>query len=305
MMPSESIRTSESRRARWRRHVMAIAGWVILIVAVPMPASGDMPSVLVEIGVGSPHAPRVEHVFGGRSVSVPMVLYGTPGARADLKARLFQLALGFAAPVGESMDIASGIVFSPGLRRELTFDVVIPAVERESRFELVVLLRVHPDDDWRRIGSLSLHAYPKDLLKPLRRWTEHRPLRLRDTSGKLERFLTAQGVSFLDLNARSLEHSDDPVITLLVGGSDDPAVAKRRAGGGEAVIVFRERVVAFPRIERTRWQGGSLLIVEFELLDRLSVDPQAQKLFLEVVRWARSGDRSGEEEVWHERQDPQ
>ena len=295
-MPPSSLRTSASRLTRWRRHAVAIAVGVLVIVAVPMQARGDQPSVLVELGVGPPPAARLEHVFGGRSVSVSMVLYGASDARADLKARLFQLASGVTVPVGEHMDIASGVDFRTGLRRQLTFDVAIPAVERESSFELVVLVRVHPNGDWRRMGSASFRAYPNDLLKALRRWTEDRPLRLHDPSGKLERFLTAQRISFLDPNARSLEKSGDPGVTLLVGGSDDLAFAKRRAGRGEAVIVFRERAVAFPRIERTRWQSGSLLIVELELLDRLPVDPQAQKLFLELITSTRSGETSGQEE---------
>lgn len=238
-------------------------------------------------------------------MSVPMILYGASGVRADFKARLFQLAQGIAAPVGEYMNVASDVDFSTGLRRELAFNVPIPAVERESRFEIVVLMRARPSDDWRRIGSLSLGAYPNDLLRPLRRWAEQQPLRLQDPSGKLEHFLTGQGISFLDMNARSLEKSDGPVITLLVDGSDDLAVAKTRARRGETVVVFRERAVAFPRIDRTRWQGGSLLIVELELLDRLALDPQAQKLFLAIVKSARSGETSKEEDLWHERQDPE
>jgi len=226
-----------------------------------------------------------------------MIVYGASGVRADFKARLFQLPQGLAVPVGEYMDVASDVDFSTVLRRELAFNVAIPPVERESRFEVVVLMRAHPNGDWRRIGSLSLRAYPNDLLKPLKQWAEQRPLRLQDPSGKLERFLTAQGISFLDLNARSLEKSEGRVITLLVDGSDDLVVAKSRARRGEAVVVFRERAVAFPRIERTRWQGGALLIVELELLDRLAVDPQAQKLLLEIV--------SKEEDLSHERQDPE
>jgi hypothetical protein len=287
------------RLACRRRHALAIAVGAIVVAAVPIQAPGEQSSVLVEVGVGSPRAAGLEHVFGGRSVSISTVLHGAAGARADLKARLFQITPALAAPVGESLDVASGVDFIGGLRRLLTFDVAIPPVERESRFEVVVFVRVHPAADWRRSGSVSLHVHPSDLLKPLRRWTEDRPLRLRDPSGKLEHFLTAQRISFLDPNARSLERPDHPVVTLVVGGTDDLALARRRAERGEAVILFRERASAFPRIDRT----GSLLIVELELLDRLPMDPLAQKLFLELVESTRSGETNGQEEDRHERQD--
>jgi len=276
---------------------MAFVAGLIVLATVPVQARGDQPVVQAEIGVSASPTARLQHVFGGGSVPVPMVVYGASGVRADFKARLFQLPQGLAVPVGEYMNVASDVDFSTVPRRELTFNVAIPPIERESRFEVVVLMRAHPNGDWQRIGSLSLRAYPNDLLKPLKRWAEQRPLRLQDPSGKLERFLTAQGISFLDLNARSLEKSDRPVITLLVDGSDDLAVAKSRARRGETVVVFRERAGAFPRIDRTRWQGGALLIVELELLDRLGLDPQAQKLLLEMV--------SKEEDLRHERQDPE
>ena len=235
-------------------------------------------------------------------VSVPVVVYGTPGVRADLRARLVQLAPGLAAPAGEPMDVASGVDFSAGLRRDLSFDVMVPAVERESRFELTVFLRAPPSGAWRPVGTLLLRAYPNDLLKPLKRWTERQPLRLDDPSGKLERFLSAQGIAVVDLNARSLEKTDGPVVTVLVDGGD-LARAKARARRGDAVIVFRDRAGAFPRIERTQWGMGSLQVVELELLDRLPVDPQAQNLFLELLRSARSGETNREEDPRHEPQD--
>ncbi len=290
----------------WRRHPLAFVAAVALVAALPLQALGDAPAVLVEVGAHALASPRLQHVFGGRTVSVPVVVYGTPGVRADLRARLVQLAPGLAAPAGEPVDIASGVDFSAGLRRDLSIDVMVPAVERESRFELTVFLRAPPSGAWRPVGSLLLRAYPNDLLKPLKRWTERQPLRIDDPSGKLERFLSAQGIAVVDLNARSLEKADGPVVTVLVDASDDLARAKARARRGEAVIVFRERAGAFPRIDRTRWgNAGSLQVVELELLDRLSVDPQAQNLFLELLRSARSSETNKEEDPRHEPQDPE
>jgi hypothetical protein len=69
------------------------------------------------------------------------------------------------------------------------------------------------------------------------------------------------------------------------------------------VVVLRERTGAFPRIERMRWGAGSLVLVELPLLDRLALDPQAQNLFMDVVRSARSGETNREEDPRHERED--
>jgi hypothetical protein len=288
-----------SRQGLCRRRAVAFVAGLIVLATVPVQARGDQPVVQAEIGVSASPTARLQHVFGGGSVPVPMVVYGVSGVRADFKARLFQLPQGLAVPVGEYMNVASDVDFSTVPRRELTFDVAIPrsSVSLASRSSFSCAPTRIATGSALVACSLSLRAYPNDLLKPLKRWAERRPLRLQDPSGKLERFLTAQGISFLDLNARSLEKSDRPVITLLVDGSDDLAVAKSRARRGETVVVFRERAGAFPRIDRTRWQGGALLIVELELLDRLGLDPRAQKLLLEIV--------SKEEDLRHERQDPE
>jgi hypothetical protein len=281
--------------ARWHRLAFATFVWGTAIGATAIQARTDQPSVLAEVSIGSPPVAASEHVFGGRAVSVSMTLYGAGDVRADLRARLFQLSHGLVAPAGEFRDIAAGVDFRSDLRRRLTFDMPLPAVERESRFEVVVFGRVHPSGDWRRIGSASMRAYPDDLLVPLKRWSEDRLLRLHDPSGKLERFLSARGIAFVDPSARSFEKSDD-VVTLLVGGREALAPARRRAERGEAVILFRERVVGLPRIERIHWQHGVLVLVELELLDRLPTDPQAQKLFLELITSTRSREMSAQEE---------
>lgn len=278
---------------------------MIAIAAAPVLAAADSSSVLADVGRGTPPAARIEHVVGGRSVSVPLVLYGAPDARVDVKARLFQRAAALSAPAGDDVVVASGVAFSAGLRQKLTVLVPVPVVEREASFELIVFLRVHPDAAWRRAGSVPVRAYPGDLLAPLRRWSQRQPLRLRDASGALERFLTAEGIAFLELRARPLEPPDHPVVTLLVGGSDDLAVAKDRARSGEAVIVLRERAAAFPRAQLTRWGPGSVTVVDFEVLDRVSADPRAQSVFLELIRSARALVRGGEEEARHDGQELQ
>ncbi|MFQ5656771.1 MAG: hypothetical protein ACE5G5_04465 [Candidatus Methylomirabilales bacterium] len=264
-----------------------------VLLATPVVAQEQTAPVIVDIGPGVSPPAMVRHVFAGRSVSLPMVVYGPPDARVDLKARLFRVTRSLAVPVGD-VEIASDIEFTRGVRRKLTFDVAVPAVKREAAFQLAVFIRVHPKERWRQVGRLHLRVYPEDLLKPLQAWTKRQPLRLHDTTGKLENFLKAQGVAFLDLNARSLEDFDEPVVTLIAGEPDALALAKRQAKRGEAVIIFQEQVVTLPRVEERPWEVGSVVNVEMELLDRLPMDPKAQKAFLEIIESARSKDNWGD-----------
>jgi len=276
----------------WLRLALTLA---LVIVVAEAASAGEQSVVLAQITFGSSSLSS-EHVFGGRTIPVRMTLYGPQDTRADLRARLFQLSSGLVAPVGTDRDVASDVNFGRGLRQQLTFNLEVPAVQRESHFEAVILARAHPAGEWRRLGSASFRAYPSDLLKPLKRWSEDRPLRVHDPSQKLERFLTAQGISFLDPNARTFEKSTEPLITLVVGGADALALAKRRAERGDAVMLFMERAVAFPRIERARGPRGAMTIVELELLDRLPTDPQAQKLFLELITSTQTRETTAQED---------
>jgi hypothetical protein len=279
---------------RWRRHAAAIAAAVLAIATAAVSAAAEARSTAIEVTLGPPPLARVEHVFGGRPFAVPIVLHGAPGGAVDLQGRWFLRAPALAAPVGDFIAIASGARMRTS-RLELSVEMTVPAVERESTLELIVFLRPHGGDAWRRAGSLSVRVYPRDLLEPLRRLSERQPLRVRDGAGAFARFLQAQGVAFVDLNARVLEPLDSPALTLLAGGADDLTLAKERARRGEAVIVFREREVGFPRIELARWGLGSVTIVQLPVGDRLLVDPQAQKDFLEMLVLARSYGRAGEE----------
>lgn len=260
----------------------------ILVTAAPIYAEEPDGSVFVDLGSGFSDPERVEHVFGGQSIPLSVIVYGAPNARSSLKGRLFQVTQALAVPLGGDIEIASDLEFSSGVRREVKFGLALPVVKRETDFELPVFVRFRPGASWRKTGSLRLRVYPADLLKPLRDWADRQPLRLHDATGKLEAFLKAQGIAYLDLTARSLQRSNDPEVALVAGGEDGLALAKREADKGKVVVAFRERVVTIPRVETKPWGKGFLVTVEFEMLDSLPTHPNVQKAFLEIIESARS-----------------
>jgi hypothetical protein len=282
------------------RLALRAAGLAVALVATPAAAPGGERSVVVDVGARAPSSPPVEHVFGGRPLSVPLVLHGSPETHIDLRARLVQTAAGIAIPAGADIPLASNLDFSTSIRRELSFDVAVPEVQRKSAFELVVLLRVRPSETWRPATRLSVRAYPTDLMAPLRRWSERHPLRVRDASGTLERFLTAERIAIHPLSAALLEHADERTLTLLVGGADDVAVAKARAAAGETVVVIRDSSADLSRALLGVWGAGPVAVVHFPLLGRLSVDPLAQSALLDIIRSARALGPRAEEGAGHE-----
>ena len=174
----------------------------------------------------------------------PYVLYGMPGARADLRVRLVQVRARASRPAGEPVDIAAGVDFGAGLRRELSVDVMVPAVDRESRFELTVFLRAPRA----ATGARS---------EPCRSVPTRTICSSRSSDGPSGNpFASATPPASSSASWPRRDHVSRPeraissrratgtVVTVLVDGTDDLARAKARARRGEAVVLLRERAGA-------------------------------------------------------------
>ena len=277
-----------SRHRRFFERLMVIFVLMMMTVTGPVNAQGLSGSVFLDTHSVIPDSERIKHVFGGKPVSLPFTLYGAPDSKVDLKGRLFQVTKGLLVPVGKELEIGSAIVFTNGIRQVLEMELPVPSVTRESVFVLGLFMRIHAQEKWQKVGHVRLRAYPEDLLKPLRVWTEQHPFRLQDTTGKLETFLKSHGIRFLQIDAGSLEQTKGPVMTLITGDSDQVELAKDRARKGESVIMFREQERTWPHVESNQFNIGSLVTVKMQMLDDLEKDPSIQKIFLKIIDLARS-----------------
>lgn len=220
--------------------------------------------------------------FGGRTVTIPLVVHASAPGPITLRAQLVQLTADLAIPIGAEVDVSLP-QDGPRRRVEVELSTPLPAVARETGFELWIRSRSDGQAAWDMAGQIPLRVYPADLLAPVRRWATAHPLRVKDEHGSLLALLQRERIPVVGVTG-----APDPrpgrIVTLYAGPRVSGERAKVPIGEGEAVVLFTERQTSGPRvvIERAGW--GTAVTVDMPLLDRLATDPLAQRILLELLQ---------------------
>jgi hypothetical protein len=237
--------------------------------------------------LGSPASvtPRVNRAepyrfFADQTATVPLLVHAPEPEGLTLYAQLVQLASNFAVPTGAAVEVALPTDTSPGPGVEIELSIPLPAVKRETDFELRFTSRRGREGIWHAAGRIPLRVYPSDLLGPIRQWATAHPLRVKDDRGSLIAFLRQHKIPVV--GGESEEVRDGRGVTLYAGGRALKERALDPVRPGEAIVFFAERETETPRFLVERTGGGTAVTVEMRLLERLAADPLAQKIFLEL-----------------------
>jgi len=230
----------------------------------------------------TPRASRAEpyRFFADRTVAVPLLVHAPEPQGLALHAQLVQLASDFAVPIGAALEVPLPRDASPSPEVEIELSIPLPAVKRETDFEVRFSSRRAGEEGWHAAGRIPLRVYPGDLLGPLRQWATSHPLRVKDDQGSLIEFLRQQKIPVGGGETQGFRH--DRGVTLYAGARALRARALAPLRPGEAIVLFAERETDTPRFLVERKGEGTAVTVEMRLLDRLATDPLAQKIFLEV-----------------------
>lgn len=219
--------------------------------------------------------------FGNQTATVSLLVHTSQPKGLTLHAQLVQLTSNLAAPIGAPLEVSLPTDASPRHGVEIELSVPLPAVKRETDFELRFRSRQDREGAWHAGGRIPLRVYPSDLLSPVRRWATSHPLRVKDDHGSLAEWLRQQRIPVV-VSGGNHGSRERRGVTLYVGAR---AVRKRApvpVHQGEAIILFAERETETPRFLIDRRDGATVVTVEMRLLDRLATDPLAHKIFLEV-----------------------
>jgi hypothetical protein len=230
--------------------------------------------------VTRPAAGEPLRFFGGRTVNVPLVLHTTQFEGLSVRAELVQLSASLALPVAREVDVPLAVPDRPAASpaSELELPVSLPAVHRETDFELRFRSFRLAEPVGRPAGRVALRVYPDNLLEPVRVWAESHAIRLEDGHGSVTELFRRQGIAVTD--------TAHPDLTVFAGLRSTRVRTLRRHGSAPAEVFFTEREVATPHLVVERTGKNTRVTVEMYLLDRLTTDPLAQKMFLEAFRHA-------------------
>jgi hypothetical protein len=202
-----------------------------------------------------------------------------------------------AAPVGPSIEVATGVELGGEAWHDFSLTLDCPAVNQITTWELRHQIRMVGEDSWQSVGTTRIAVYPPDLLQPLRKLATTQPWFVSDPPGKLKAFLTEHGIPFRDLESpagrQTFERGQvkaEPALVLWVREPVDPRrppVPRRRMPApakAARVLIFDEPspVLLYTtlRLEPHR----TSVTVDMNLLSTLTDDPRAQMRLVEALR---------------------
>lgn len=266
------------RRIFGQPHSAWLTKGVLLIVALslgPAASAESFGSLALVTPRANPSEPY--RFFGNRTVTVPVLIHAPEPEGLTIRAVLVQLTSNLSSPVAGELEVplSARPAADPGI--ELDLSVAVPAVNRETGFELRFRSRRHGDRAWQAAGRIALRVYPVDLLSPVRAWAQSHPLQVEDDHGSLIELFRQQRIPLAG-------HSGPRGVTLYAGSRALQKRAQLPLGDDETVVLFTERETETPHLLIDRTGRGTTMSVEMRLLDRLAADPLAQKIILEVFQ---------------------
>ncbi len=200
-----------------------------------------------------------------------------------LKIRFVQVSARLSMPLGEDK------VVNDESCAGYTWQPTLPVVKREIVIRLQMFYR-NEQGRWQDLWQSSLvKVYPKTLLDPLRVWAQHHPLIVKDRNGKLAAFLAQQAITFRTRRFDTRTLSDiKPVY--FVTDPDSSKLSGTASWNTEYVniVFFHERIYNISKIKSLNTKHGTRIDVEMKLLDKLTTDPLAQKVLLEIFRMSQN-----------------
>lgn len=270
------MHTSDKRDAVLSTRIGALAVSLVLVGGTGAAAGPSGSPTLV-----TPHADRLEpyRFFGERTATVPLLLHAPQPEGIAVRAQLMQVTARLAAPIGAPLDVPLPAE-TPSSEIEIELAVPLPAVKRETEFELRFQSRRDRDGPWYAAGRIPLRVYPSDLLGPIRTWATSHPVRVKDDRGLLVEFLRQERIPIVGGDNRGFRAGQG--VTLYAGADANHGRARIPLRPGDVIVFFAEQETKPPHLLIERAGGGTALTIEMRLLDRLATDPLAQKIFLEV-----------------------
>lgn len=207
-----------------------------------------------------------------------MLIHAPRPEGLTIRAELVQLTSSLSTRVAGEVEVPFSTDPAPGSGIELDLSVALPAVSRESAFELRFQSRRHGDRAWQPAGRIPLRVYPVNLLSPVRSWAQSHPLRVEDDHGSLVELFRQQQIPLAG-------HPGPGGVTLYVGSRALQKQALLPLGDNEtAAVLFTERETEIPHFVIDRTGRGTTVSINMRLLNRLATDPLAQKILLEVFQ---------------------
>jgi hypothetical protein len=223
-------------------------------------------------------------VFGDGKRALPAHFHNpeTASVEANLRFRLYQANSSTLAPAGEVLDFKK-LVLGPRQTVIESLDVELPGVRGETVFKLVWF------DGDTKIGATTVHAFPAELITPVKVLAGETPVGVVDPQGQFKAALGSMTVTDLK-EAEDITSTDARLILVAPMPADVrpaglTAALKRKATSGGAIVWIQPPAPrqTLPDVYVLDEGEGHIVIAAASVVERLADSPRAQ---LNLVRLA-------------------
>lgn len=230
--------------------------------------------------------PKPALVFSGENQSVRLFAKNPSASALRLKVdtRLYQVATSVAAPLAERGKWRE-LVMESGQTIVEEFPISLPAIRTPTSF----LIKFYEEGNAEEIGSVSLLAYPDDLLSELKEVAKTHQLALVDEENLLAPTLTNLDFGVVRGSLEERVQSDKPILLIVVApkGSDFMRASEDLSKWTAGVLWVRRpnpaKLDELP-VEEIRKGAVSMLAMDRSLLDGFKQSPSAQLNLLRGLR---------------------
>lgn len=238
---------------------------------------------------------KIYSVFGGTTVKFNLIIFGKERDKElILKADVFQISENLAVPVKKDIPIFCKYNFKEKPYYELEFPLKIPSIKGKTKFLIRFKEYIPEKKKWTIVGLAKICAYPADLLKSLKDFSQKYPVYILGESKNLKDFFDKENIKYEKIERLFYEKLNKPSIIFTEFEKDQFNKLPSKLFRNQVLIVFHPKEeTKVPRIIIKNCGEGVLIDVKMPILEKIS-SPESQEVFVEILNITFEKFKNGE-----------
>ena len=264
--------------------------WAAIALGFIMGTARGEPAVqVVGIEGRAGDAPAI-HLFGGQPAELALQIASTRPGRMSIRASLYQLATGVAAPIAKNLTVADGLAVDGSSLRPQKFAMTPPEVRAAAMMELRFAAKMEAGETWQSAGVARLIVHPADIFTQIKTQlsaaTNRMGVKLAvlGESPQLKSVLREVGQVFSEADAASDAGAD--TLYLVECSADAARALIERTPATARLLIFTRDPALPPGVYWTERGDGFTAKITLPILADLGRAPERQMLFLTLFQQA-------------------
>lgn len=221
-------------------------------------------------------SPASVHVFDDRPASIHLEVKAPIGTGGFIRADVWQVASGIAAPLSADLKIADVLEFNDRTFVIVPASIPLPKVKYRSELRVRFRLALSGNEEMSVFCEARMFVYPKSLPATLKELPAR--LAVLGDSPSLRAFLNGENIPFTDAGSALPMSAKEEMIYLTENN------VSTRWPEGLRVIVFSTESDLAPGIYSRESQAGFIIKVTLPILDDLSTNPLSREIFAGLLQ---------------------